>query len=237
MSSNVLYVLYRTDRTSPYRDVRMSGFPVSGLDGDTMTKIILGDREVAATEPRPPWHKTHGTYLAGRAAIDHADAVAIEAEKRWGVGRLRLLADDVLREKFDRQRYLFNQAIWFGDLEDVKREAGRMVAAFRVLTEKAEDAFHRPLQPEWWEVGLADGSVAVICRSNPEAHDMVREGRKTRVFTLAEIGRLIEAFPAIAKAKETFPGATVTAWRKTDVDDPLDAVHDTRASLDDEIPF
>lgn len=199
--------------------------------------VILGDREVSTDADRPRWHKSHGTYLAGRAAIDQADAAAIQAEKVWGVGRLRLLVPADLREKFDRQRYKFNQAIWHGDLEDVKRESARMVAAFRVLTDKAESEFCRPLQPEWWEIGLSDGTVAVICRSNPEAHELVREGRRTRVFTLAEIGRLIEAFPALVAAKDTFPGAVVAAWRKTDVDDPLEAVFDTSPALDDEIPF
>ena len=40
---------------------------------------------------------------------------------------------DGRREKFDRQRYLVNQAIWHGELEDVRRETGRMVNAWLAL--------------------------------------------------------------------------------------------------------
>ena len=85
-----------------------------------------------ATEPeiRPlgsdhSWARTHGTYLAGRAYIDGADETASEMEAKWGADRLRLLVTPELREKFDRQRYLFNAAIWHGDLESVRRESGR----------------------------------------------------------------------------------------------------------------
>lgn len=200
-------------------------------------KLILGDREVSTDTVRPRWHKTHGTYLAGRAAIDEADAAAIQAERFWGVGRLRLLVSAELRERFDRQRYRFNQAVWHGDLEDVKRESQRMCAAWRVLDAAARKSDQSAIDPVFWEVGLSDGSVAVICRSNAEAHALVAEGRRCTVYTLAEIGRLIEALPAVVKAKETFPGATVSAWRTTDVGDPLDGVHDTSADLDDTIPF
>ena len=42
-------------------------------------------------------------------------------EAKWGCDRLRLLVGPELREKFDRQRYLLNQAIWHGDLEAVRR--------------------------------------------------------------------------------------------------------------------
>lgn len=39
----------------------------------------------------------------------------------------------------------------------------------------------------------------------------------------------------IAKAKEVFPGATVTAVRRS-VDDPLSSIHDTSEPLDDPVP-
>src|SRR6185369_8406045 len=79
------------------------------------------------------WARTHGTYLSGRAYIDGADETAAEMEAKWGCDRLRLLVAPDLREKFDRQRYLLNQAVWHGELEEVRREAGRMVTAWLAL--------------------------------------------------------------------------------------------------------
>ena len=63
------------------------------------------------------WARTPEDWLKGKAHIDGVDAVAIAMEARWGAGRLRLLVDDSLREKFDRQRFLFNAAIWHGDMQ------------------------------------------------------------------------------------------------------------------------
>ena len=93
-------------------------------------------------------------------------------EAKWGVDRLRLLVSPELREKFDRQRYLLNQAIWHGELEAVRRESLRTVKAWLALDAAATAANKPPLQPLVWEVavhaaGDADGDdthVAAIAR-------------------------------------------------------------------------
>ena len=172
------------------------------------------------------WARSNGTYLAGRAYIDGADETAAEMEAKWGADRLRLLVSPELREKFDRQRYLFNQAIWQGELEDVRREAGRMVHAWMALNRAAEPAGALKLAPQVWEVPLADGSVAAIVRDDTDAKSVITEGRQLAVYTLEEIGRLLSAHPQIAKAKQVFPGATVVSVRRS-VEHPLNAVWDT----------
>ena len=191
-------------------------------------------RTMMATEHS--WARTPGTYIAGRAYLDGADETAAEMETKWGCDRLRLLVGPELREKFDRQRYLLNQAIWHGELEAVRRESGRMVAAWLTLDRVASVAGHPPLKPEVWEIPLADGSVAAIVPDDAHAHHVVAEGRKVAVYTLEEIGRLLSNYPDIAKAKLTFPGATITAVRRS-VEDPLKAIHDTQEPLNDDIGF
>ncbi len=92
--------------------------------------------------------------------------MALAMETKWGAGRLRLLVTPELREKFDRQRYLLNAAIRYGDLEAVRREAKRMVTAWLAL-EKAATAAGKPaISPLVWEVALADGTVAAIVPSD-----------------------------------------------------------------------
>ncbi len=182
------------------------------------------------------WARSHGTYIAGRAYLDGADETASEMEAKWGCDRLRLLVSPELREKFDRQRYLLNQAMWHGELEEVKRESGRMVAAYMALDREAETAGAAPLAPVVWETTLADGTVAAIVADAAQAHAVVGEGRKVAVYTLEEIGRLLSNYSETVTAKLVFPGATVTAVRRS-VEDPLKAIHDTKEPLDDEIPF
>jgi hypothetical protein len=184
---------------------------------------------------RRAWANSHGTYIAGHAAIDGTDSVAIEMERKWGVDRLRLLVSAELREKFDRQRYLYNQAIWYGQLIDVQTQAGRMAKAWQALDNAAAADGKQPLDPMVWEVVVGEGEDAIVASIVPDAyhaHRVVAEGRAVMVYTLEEIGRLLHAFPAIAKAKQTWPGATVTATRKT-VDDPLDGIVDSKRGLDD----
>lgn len=195
------------------------------------------------------WARSNGTYIAGRAYLDEAGQTAAEMEAKWGADRLRLLVGPELREKFDRQRYLLNQAIWYGELEQVRRESMRMVTAWLVLDKAATAAGKAPLSPQVWEIALGDGSVAAIVPTNDDAHAVNANGlpvvvpgsadhiagRQVAVYTLDEIGRLLTNYPEVAKAKLTFPGATVTAVRRS-VDDPLDSIHDTSTDLNDPLP-
>jgi hypothetical protein len=197
--------------------------------------IMAGELVTRPMSDERSWARTNGTYIAGRAYLDGADETAAEMEVKWGADRLRLLVDAPLREKFDRQRYLLSQAIWHGELEQVRRESGRMVSAWMALDRAATAAGKQPLSPQVWEVALEDGSVAAIVPSIEHAKAVTAEGRQVSVFTLEEIARLLSGYPEIAKAKLVFPGATVTAVRRQ-VDDPLLAFRDSDEPLDDPIP-
>jgi hypothetical protein len=177
------------------------------------------------------WARTPGTYISAQAHIDGADHVAVAMEQKWGAGRLRLLVSPELREKFDRQRYLLNQAIWHGDLEAVRTQVSRMISAWQALDAAAVAAGASCLSPEVWEVVLEDGTVAAIVPDTAAAKGAMPDGRRMAVYTLEEIGRLLSHYPQIAQAKLIFPGATVEAVRRPS--DPLDAFPDTKLGFDD----
>lgn len=200
-------------------------------------KLVVGEHEIdPGSKPTRTWDKSHGVYIAGRAYVDEADQTAADMEQHWGAGRLRLLVGPELREKFDRQRYLFNRVIWHGDIESVRRESQRMVRAWLACDRAARETGKAPLKPEVWEVPLADGTVAAIVPSDAHTKAVDALDRAVRVYTLEEIGRLLVAFPDIARVKATFPGATVTAIRR-EVEDPLNDIPDTEHELDDDLPF
>lgn len=178
------------------------------------------------------WARSHGTYISGKAHIDGVDQVAIEMEAKWGADRLRLLVSTELREKFDRQRYKFNQAIWAGSLEDVRQQSERMLKAWRALDRAAEAAGQAKLSPMAWEVTLADGTVAAIVPSEEHASAVRADGRRLAVYTLEEMGRFLSVYSHVARAKATFPGAKVAQIAKS-ISDPLDAIHDTDEPLND----
>lgn len=189
----------------------------------------------------PDWSLTNGTYLTGVESIGEMDRVAAEMEAKWGCDRLRLLVPLELRERFDRQRLLVNQAIWHGELEDLRQATARMVKAWRAADRAAEAAGAGPLVPEVWECSLSSGVVVAVVRTDADMQAVRPDGRAVAVWSLEELVRMIEAFPdLLAKAKASFPGITVTKVGMS-VSDPLQAVPDTSRGLDkrldDPIPF
>ena len=195
-----------------------------------------GAPQVSKASNFPTWQLDPGTFIAGQEEVDDLDLVAIDMERKWGVDRLRTLVPKELREKFDRQRYLVNQAIWHGDLEAVRRETKRMIAAWRALDRAAEASGAGPVSPEVWECVGKHGEVYALVRGSNEARAVTASGRFVKVYTLDEIAHLLDGFPELAKAKEVFPGAMVYKTR-TAVTDPLDGLADSKEPLNDPLPF
>lgn len=195
----------------------------------------------AAQRPAAPdWQRSPGTYIAGQAMLDEMDGVAIEMERKWGAGRLRMLVDVDLRERFDRQRYLVNHAIHHGDLEQVRVQAQRMIKAWQAADRAATEAAQPRLASGVWEIALANGRVLALARSASEAATYDAGGRDVELWTLEEVARMVEGGHFVQSVKRAFPGAVVVAVRAS-VSDPLLALPDSRAgltdNLDDDIPF
>jgi hypothetical protein len=173
-----------------------------------------------ATDPLAP------SEYAIHAIIDGLDQVAVEMERKWGVGRLRLLVNDLLRAKFDAQKDKLDAAIAANQEHYIRAQAEGMKRAWAALDKAASEAGHGPLSASVWECVLpSSGEVIAIVRTEAEAHHVCR---KMRVFSLEEIGRLIEALgPTVLAAKPVFPGATVGGIRRPEID----------WAKGDEIPF
>lgn len=166
------------------------------------------------TKPRqPPWAETEGTCIRARSLIDEVDALEVEATKRWGAGRLRLIVPPEARERFDTRRREFERAIASGTLEEVEEACGWMAKAWRRLDEIAVRQGHEKFDPVVWEIAHPDGSVSAIVRTWAEAVHVVASGRRVRVYTLAQIGELLETArgdkPVIGEPVEEYEGEEV----------------------------
>lgn len=203
--------------------------------GKPKLKPLIAGETTIRSRPSRSWCQTPGMQISGQSFIDEADKLAAMAESKWGCGRLRLLVPSELREKFDRQRYLFNQAIWHGDIEAVRVQSARMCAAWRALDTAAESSGAAKLDPQIMEVVLATGVVAAIVPDGASASLVRAEDRRMDVYTLEEIARLLNGFPALAKIKQSYPGAEVVVVRRS-IGDPLDSFVDSELPID-EIPF
>ncbi len=114
-----------------------------------------------------------------------------------------------MRERFDRQAALFNEAVFTNDAKAVRRHGEGMRKAWLALDKYASDCRFCRIDPTIWEIDGPDGVIAVV-RTNPEAYAVVREGRAVEVWTLDEVARVIAAHrDTIGEAKRVFPGAEV----------------------------
>jgi hypothetical protein len=162
-----------------------------------------------------------------KAVVDGVDHVARSMESKWGVGRLRLLVDDELRTRFDRQVEKWGVACQQYEPSGIKRHGDAMRRAWSALDTAATKAGALALEPETWESRLENGSVLVVCKNNVEAYAVARAERGKRdiqVWSLDEVARVISARPEIGEIKKHFPGATVKSVC-------------TKESFDDSIPF
>lgn len=173
------------------------------------------------------------THHQQKSIIDGVDFIATEMERKWGIGRLRLIVDDQLRSKFDAQFEKLNAAIESGQADLISVQADGMKRAWQALDKAADAAGLKPLSAEVWEVTLpGSGRIVAVVRTTEEAHLVATPECET--WTLSEISHLIEhAGTLVADIKRTFPGAEITAIHgKTN---PPDKSFDW--SKGDDIPF
>jgi len=181
-----------------------------------------------------PWVQSPDLYLAGRAITDGMDDLAVRMEQKWGIGRLRLLVSAEWRLKFDTQREKINRAIDSGGVDDLRREAARMEAAWHKLDALATEGGATPTSADQWEVQDHDAMhLIIIVKDDMDATAVARNNRACVVYSLSEVGRILSAYPEIAAVKLGFPGSVVTAARRKP--DPVDLL--TRGDFDDDIPF
>jgi hypothetical protein len=176
---------------------------------------------------------------------DGVEASRREVERKWGAYRLERLAGleaIELLARFRRQQASWStvlQAAWDAGiltadlLASVKAKAAAMQRGWQALDAWASEAGHRAIAPWVWEVPLADGSIAALVEDDEGAAKVIADGRYVSVYTVREIGTLIDAVPnALKLAKIHWPGAKFQAAA---IGNPLGAPEWSDAG--DPIPF
>jgi len=179
------------------------------------------------------WQRSYGTFITGQSFLDEVTLLADRMESKWGAGQLRLIVGPELRDKFDRQRFLFNQAMYHGELEDVRVQSQRMIKAWNALDRAASEAGHSVQLPEVWDHISENGNVYAFVRNRDDAKVYMRPGRESMLYTLEEVCRILDAQRGLTEAKEAFPVSEVIGVQKRSVGDVLDDIWDTSRSLDD----
>ncbi len=148
------------------------------------------------------------------SSLDGLDHVATDMERKWGIGRLRLLVDDGLRLKFDRQAAMLDKFLWDDQVPcaDVVGKIQAMRRAWVALDQAAGALGVSTLPAAFLECPLPDGGVIAIVAEDSGAA-LPADGRRVTVYSTAEIGRMVAAWAGVLEVKREFPGATVSQIR------------------------
>lgn len=185
------------------------------------------------TRPRPKpskvyYQPTQPAMRRMQDALHRYDDVVSEVEGRWGVDRLVWLVGGDLRDRFEQQMDRLNAAIDKCD-PSIEHEVEVTLRGVAALEAAAIAAGAKPLTGDYIEGRMPDGRVIAITATGYEAGKVKRDNREMVVYSVDEIGRIIEGLnkeaPVVDAIKNAFAGAEVVS------------VKPVPANLDDEIPF
>ena len=178
----------------------------------------------------------HTIWLQQRDLIYSVDERARQCNRRWGMNRLPHLVPIEWMEKFKRQKHAWELACFEAaaspkpdDLERVRKQAEAMLRAFDKLEELVIAGGHFPDVVDQWEFELTDGTPVILVRDRAELSMADPKGRTVQIWSLEEIADIVEKFPMLTRAKETFPGAEVIQTRTSKV--VVDELNDSLADL------
>jgi hypothetical protein len=173
------------------------------------------------------------------ASIHGVDIAARTAEAKWGKDRLLDLIPTELRAKFLRQQAKVTATMteaWdcigmvpLPVLEAAVSAAAAMERAWAALDTAATTAGHQPSPGVVLaELRLGDGSIAALVSDYAEASLVLGHRSYAAVYSLAEVGNIIDSLPAaICAAKREWPEGEIIKPKR----------QKASVTLNDEVPF
>ena len=202
-------------------------------DGRTDRKRgkIMATKKTTRQRPKPSkvyYQPTQPAMRRMQDALHRYDDVVSEVEGRWGVDRLVWLVGGDLRDRFEQQMDKLNASIDKCD-PSIEHEVEVTLRGVAALEAAAIAAGAKPLNGDYVEGRMPDGRVIAITATGYEAGKVKRDNREMVVYSVDEVGRIIEGLnkeaPVVDAIKNAFAGAEVQS------------VKPVPANLDDEIPF
>ena len=153
------------------------------------------------------------------------DAVARDAEVRWGIGKLESLADPELAARFEQARVRLNAALNGDDVNEVVARCKDMIKGWKVIEKRVREAGHQPgISRVWYHKGDDGKTYAFV--QDPADATLVEKGAVA--YTLDEVVRLLDQrFQTINSVKQQWPGAEVTKVKPKTIE----------KDFQDDIPF
>ena len=168
-------------------------------------------------------------------AIHHAimplDRIATDAETKWGCDRLPELVSPEMASRFGSAKAKLDAAIVLNDPQEVIKRADVLARGWAAMDTEATQRGNKALAPDIWSHTTDAGFKCAIARSDADALKAIRtmpEFEGVAVYSMEEVGRILESNTLLKAVKDNFPEATVSEIRPRS---------GKREKLDKEIPF
>jgi len=194
---------------------------------------MVAKKRVARGKPKTNkvyYQPSQGALKRQQTALHKYDDEVNRLERKWGIDRLPWLVPVELRDRFYEQLDKLNSAI--DATEGVEHEVEVTLRGCAAIERAAIEGGAEPLTGEYIEGRMPDGTVLAITANGYEAGKVKQDNREMTVYTVDEVGVILEqwlkekqAKAFVDEAKNVFPGAVVESVTKT------------AKLIDDEIPF
>ena len=194
---------------------------------------MVAKKRVARGKPKTDkvyYQPSQGALKRQQAALHKYDDEVNRLERKWGIDRLPWLVPVELRDRFYEQLDKLNAAI--DKCDGVEHEVEVTLRGCAAIERAAIEGGAEPLTGEYIEGRMPDGTVLAITANGYEAGKVKQDNREMTVYTVDEVGVILEqwlkekqAKAFVDGAKNVFSGAVVESVTKT------------AKLIDDEIPF
>jgi len=194
---------------------------------------MVAKKRVARGKPKTDkvyYQPSQAALKRQQAALHKYDDEVNRLERKWGIDRLPWLVPVELRDRFYEQLDKLNAAI--DKCDGVEHEVEVTLRGCAAIERAAIEVGAEPLTGDYIEGRMPDGTVLAITANGYEAGKVKQDNREMTVYTVDEVGVILEqwlkekqAKAFVDEAKNVFAGAVIESVTKT------------AKLIDDEIPW
>lgn len=158
--------------------------------------------------------------------ITQLDEVAVEYEKKWGIGVLQKECSPQMREKWDTQGDKFRDAMQKKNVDLIRDLASGYKRAYKALEGDCLNQGKKPKETNYYEHVINDKHI-VVCQTHDDVRIMVARMPDAEVWSMAQVASIIDKDHNLVKNIEK----SLASADKTKESDPFDF------SVGDDIEF
>jgi hypothetical protein len=172
----------------------------------------------------------HGSQSKDAIMCDYAlapvDRLAIQMDEKWGIDVLPELVSVSMSQKYGSAVAKMNAAVEAGDVDECRKRCEVVIRGLQAMDAEAERIGAQRASTDVWEVEI-DGKLFGVMKDGRSWRTIKKQRPELELLTLREVGLAYSWFRDTwageleKAAKQSFPGAEMTAIKGKLFDDPI----------------